>query len=352
MPAAFARQVPSLALTLGVGFYLVALPGWWIASLCFGDRWLWLFVLNNLAVYLFLPLPLAVILAIWTPQPLLRLGAALTLALFVVLYGQLWLPWLPASSANPALTVMTYNVLAHNPRPEAVAEAIVRSGADVVALQEVSERIGEVLQERLREQYPYHLLARMDEVRGMGVWSRYPLRDTGQRLAGPWLSEPQVLEITHPTATITVVNVHNVSLDVSSPGWPWRLHQTAPAREAAAHSLITFARAHRGPLVVLGDFNATDQNRAYRLLRTVLRDAWREAGFGLGHTFPGADAYGTGRPHLGFLPLPRWLARIDYIFHSPDLRTLDARIGPWDGHSDHRPVIARLDLTPSVRPDR
>jgi endonuclease/exonuclease/phosphatase (EEP) superfamily protein YafD len=40
-----------------------------------------------------------------------------------------------------------------------------------------------------------------------------------------------------------------------------------------------------------------------------------------------------------------WLLRIDYIFHSRDWRTHWARIGPWDGVSDHRPVLARLVLS-------
>jgi endonuclease/exonuclease/phosphatase (EEP) superfamily protein YafD len=38
------------------------------------------------------------------------------------------------------------------------------------------------------------------------------------------------------------------------------------------------------------------------------------------------------------------MARIDYIFYSPDLQATAAWLGPWDGRSDHRPVIARLAL--------
>src|SRR5690606_32794492 len=34
--------------------------------------------------------------------------------------------------------------------------------------------------------------------------------------------------------------------------------------------------------------------------------------------------------------------RIDYVFHSEEWRALDARIRPWDGESDHRPVLVRL----------
>jgi vancomycin resistance protein VanJ len=334
--------LPALAALL----YLLALLGWWLASTVFGDRWLWLFALNCVAIYLFLPLPLALITAALSPNLPLRLGAILGLLLFFGLYGRLLLPLPhpPAPSPAATVTVMTYNVLAHNPRPEAVADAILASDADLVALQELSPPIIAVLREQLGADYPYHLVTEGRGRHGIGVWSRYPLYATGQRLAGPWLSQPQVIEVALPTARLTLVNAHNISLDVSSPGWWTRLHQTAPARETAARALIAFARAQHGPLVVLGDFNATDQSRAYRILRTELRDAWREAGSGSGHTFPGANAHGAGPPHLGRLPLLRWMARIDYIFYSPDLQATAAWLGPWDGRSDHRPVIARLAL--------
>jgi hypothetical protein len=42
------------------------------------------------------------------------------------------------------------------------------------------------------------------------------------------------------------------------------------------------------------------------------------------------------------VPLPP-LARVDYIWHTPDLKTLDAWVERGVG-SDHRPVFARIDL--------
>jgi len=46
---------------------------------------------------------------------------------------------------------------------------------------------------------------------------------------------------------------------------------------------------------------------------------------------------------LGF-DVPRWLVRIDYVFHSRDWRAVAARTGRIDRKSDHRPVIATLVL--------
>ena len=84
-----------------------------------------------------------------------------------------------------------------------------------------------------------------------------------------------------------------------------------------------------GPLIVIGDFNLTDQQSIYAPLTRHLRDSHRESGWGMGFTF-------TRFRRLG---LPMW--RIDYVFHSSDLVALSSTMGDFGG-SDHRPVIAKL----------
>jgi endonuclease/exonuclease/phosphatase (EEP) superfamily protein YafD len=44
------------------------------------------------------------------------------------------------------------------------------------------------------------------------------------------------------------------------------------------------------------------------------------------------------------IPVPQWLIRIDYIFYSDGLTPLTAQVGPWDGVSDHRPVLVEVAL--------
>jgi endonuclease/exonuclease/phosphatase (EEP) superfamily protein YafD len=100
-------------------------------------------------------------------------------------------------------------------------------------------------------------------------------------------------------------------------------------------------------LIIAGDFNASDLNDSHGILTEHLYDAWREAGSGLGNTFPGVSRQDTphsSRPDPFGIDVPKWLIRIDYIFCTYDWQPIDARIGPWDGHSDHRPVIAELAL--------
>jgi endonuclease/exonuclease/phosphatase (EEP) superfamily protein YafD len=100
-------------------------------------------------------------------------------------------------------------------------------------------------------------------------------------------------------------------------------------RDADVRELLSRLERIDGPLVVIGDFNLTDQQGLYAPLTQHLHDAHRESGWGMGFTF-------TRFPRIG---LPVW--RIDYVFHSPDLVSLSTTVGDCSG-SDHRPVIARL----------
>jgi vancomycin resistance protein VanJ len=91
--------------------------------------------------------------------------------------------------------------------------------------------------------------------------------------------------------------------------------------------------ANGGPALVLGDFNTSDGQPLYRLLRRRLDDAYRAAGWGFGFTFPSP----RGSP-LGFP-----VVRIDYVFHDEFWATQAAWTGSLPG-SDHRYVVADLLL--------
>src|SRR4051794_25092186 len=91
------------------------------------------------------------------------------------LYGQLFLPrptW--AFVRNEGLTVMTFNSMLGNPQPAGVVAAIRASGADVVAIQELSRPVATVIERDLASEYPYQELAPQHDDTGMGVISRYP----------------------------------------------------------------------------------------------------------------------------------------------------------------------------------
>ncbi len=308
--------------------YFTFLLGVTVLRLAAGDRWLWLFALNTLTPFWFLPLPAVAVMAAATRRREVWLGVGFGVVLWACLYGGLFVPRTPAANAaGPTLRVMTYNLLRSNTRSAGIVNALRASQADVIALEELNALNVAAIQQGLKEVYPYQILD-LDDV---GVISRYPLEPTGERLPGDWLGTPPVLTLTVNSRAITFVAFHAYT-----------------GNEQSAQILADFAaaRAPHQPLIAAGDLNATDMNRAYTRLTSVLHDSWREVGLGFGNTFPGpTDMPGNGRPHPLGLTVPPWLMRIDYVFYAGGLAVLSAHTGPWDGGSDHCAVVAELWLT-------
>ncbi|HSM80067.1 MAG TPA: endonuclease/exonuclease/phosphatase family protein [Nodosilinea sp.] len=80
--------------------------------------------------------------------------------------------------------------------------------------------------------------------------------------------------------------------------------------------------------ILLCDCNMTDTSQTYAQLRSQLTDSFQQAGWGWGHTL-----------RLGAIPWP--VQRLDYVWHTADLRSLSARVGD-SGGSDHYPVVVTL----------
>ncbi len=327
-------------------YYLAAVVVWAALHWVFGDRWWWLFLLNSFAEYLFFLLPLPLLVAVITRRRDIAIGFAVVLILGVWLYGGLFLPPLPSGQASgPRITVMTTNVLGYNTHPEGVIASIRASDADIIALQELNPEIGAALQE-LAAEYPYQELEPQAGVSGVGVISRYPLEPLEAEIDGNWVGMPQILRVDWEGDEVVVVNLHTIP-----PGalYPSSLGYSTRERERQIGTLLQFLHSRSEPLIVMGDLNATDQSNVYRMMRRSLQDAWRERGWGLGHTFPGAASPGSSRPTLGGVPVPKWLLRLDYIFCSAHWQVERAWIGQWDGVSDHRPVVARMVLLAEPR---
>lgn len=338
------RTGSTVLATLGC-LYLTLLLGWVICRFAFEDRWWWLVLLNSFAVYLFVPLPGLMLVLPFVRRRAVGLGGLIALLLAAHLFGGLFLPRDgKAQAALNTVTVMTYNVLGSNERSNDVVDAIRSAGADVVALQELSPVVAQAIREGLTGDFPYQILEPRQGVTGLGVIARFSLRPTGDALAGAWIGAPQVLAMDVHGTEVVLINAHAVSMSIQGANWPERMEAAAREREQQMKTLTDFVRARPEPVLAVGDFNMTDQHRAYRTVTQSLGDAWREVGFGLGHTFPG-QAPGPLRRHSVAAPAGlRWLVRIDYVFHSDRWRALSASTGPWDRTSDHRPVVADLML--------
>jgi endonuclease/exonuclease/phosphatase (EEP) superfamily protein YafD len=324
--------------------YLAGLFGWLALWLTLGDRFGYLALVHSLAVYFFVPLPVAPLLALAARSRALGVGVAAGAAVFAWLWGGLFLPGPAAANAGgPVLRVMTYNILGQAGEPAPMIAVIRGESPDVVALQEVTPAMSEALRHDLSAEYPYQVLQPEPGVGGLAVLSKLPIQPTGEALPLEWLGDPQVLTFDWQGQRVTLVNFHMYPAGLANRRI---VDEYARTRRAQAAALADFAQeaGRRGPVVAAGDANSTELSEAYRVITGELADAWREAGFGFGHTFPGAVNDWSSRPVIRGVPAPQWLVRIDYVFHSRHFQAVEARTAAFDGVSDHRGVIAGLAL--------
>ncbi len=253
------------------------------------------------------------------------------------------------AQAEPAsFTVMTYNMRAGlgsaepdvNPREvrgrghamdlNPVIAAIRSANADVVALQEV---VGDVQARTIaaalgmRNVYARHG-ATNGNWWGLAILSRHPIashRSDGTSTGRGNTRSDLTAVIRIGDRDVTIVNVHTDK----------DLKDGTPIRRTAAR-----LEAVKGPLVVLGDFNARPKEPRLDPIRARLTDVTGVA------TAKGAH---DAARHATFMreAKPARGARIDYIFVDPqfvdvkEVRLLDRAHWPA---SDHIGVIARMEL--------
>ena len=125
-------------------------------------------------------------------------------------------------------------------------------------------------------------------------------------------------------------------------------HMGDTARVESAMLIINKAAELGGklPVIVTGDFNVTDKNRAYRIL------TYSENEIVLSDTRKRADAEVTGPDFsfIGFNPEIQPIETIDYIFATWNIKVISSNIPEFNKNkpyfSDHLPVNAVLELLP------
>lgn len=343
-----------MLLVLAAWSYIAGILLWVSLHMVAGDRWWWLFLLNALAHYLFLPAVLLPPLALLTRQPLIGLGATALALIWLGWFGQLYLPQVGTVAAQtPPLSVLTYNTLYHNTDTARTITTIRASDADVVAVQELNAATIQALVRELSDAYPYQVIAPDGSTGGMGLLSRYPLTALPDSviehlMPGGWIGSPQLVQLDFAGRSVLLLHIHAASTNLGYGGPlrfdPATITSSVRRREAQMHAIAAFARSRPEPLLVLGDFNTGYPSHAHHIISAALQDAWLAAGFGQGHTFPGANIPGSSRPTILGQPVPQWLIRLDYIFYSAHWQASRAWLPAWDGGSDHRPVQAELHL--------
>ncbi|MFI1160289.1 endonuclease/exonuclease/phosphatase family protein [Streptomyces sioyaensis] len=216
------------------------------------------------------------------------------------------------------LTVVTHNVNADNPDPAGTAKDIVASGADVVALEELSGDALSTYRQGLAKAYPYHTIEGT-----VGLWSKRPLTDT--RPVDTKMGWTRALRATVTAADgqqFAVYVAHLPSVRVNP-----QKGFTANPRDASAKALgeAIFADPVK-KVMLLGDLNGTMNDRSLAPVTSQMRSAQGAAGDGFGFSWPAAFP----------------MARIDQIMMK-GMSPVKAWVMPSTG-SDHLPVAASVKI--------
>ncbi|MEU9717305.1 endonuclease/exonuclease/phosphatase family protein [Streptomyces sp. NPDC047976] len=260
----------------------------------------------------FVPVLLAI--AVVRKSATALIAILLTAAVWVNLFGGLVTD---KSGSGGNLTVATHNVDADNPDPKGTAEAVAKSGADVLALTELKASAVPVYEKALEGAYKYHAVEGT-----VGVWSKYPL--TSSKPVDIRLGWTRAMRTTvaSPFGEIGVYVAHLPSVRVKlNAGF------TANQRDNSADALgAALANEPLKNVILLGDLNGTMNDRSLSEVTSQMRSTQGAAGNGFGFSWPAQFP----------------MARIDQIMvrgAKPEASWTLPRTG-----SDHLPVAARLSV--------
>ncbi|MFH9858835.1 endonuclease/exonuclease/phosphatase family protein [Streptomyces sp. NPDC017202] len=269
----------------------------------------WLLVPTGVAVLLSL-------LARWWPGPVWGVVVLGLLAWFIEPYGKADRPEGPAVAR---LRVLASNV-EFGRATDALVTAVRREEPDVVFVSECEYGCQATVRRELGTAFPYRRAVEGDTSVGSVVLSRFPLTPA-----------PAVPGRMGMPGAVADVDGRPVRLQLAHPEPPLPRQVSLWKRELGR--LRDFADDHRddGPLILAGDFNATQDHAAFRrILDTGLRDAARLAGSPREPTWPSRTT-----PVLG--------AQIDHVLVSGEFSATRARFLDLPG-TDHRSLLVDVTL--------
>jgi vancomycin resistance protein VanJ len=323
-------------------FYGAAFVAWQLLLLSpLHDRWWQLQVSEIFTLWFFVPLPLLLLAGLVWRSRWLWMGILIPLIWFGINYGGLFLPTVSAvvraSAVETPLRVMTINSWYKEDRDDDFAKTVEVWLPDVIAVQEVSPRFKDKL-EMLALTWPYQVYQPSRGKGGGAILSKFPILSQKMDKEGLGCRCMQAVIDWHgETIRVISVHVHSPRIRMSRilKAIPWVRSFDASEQSGTYAALLQEIEGSQEPVIVLGDFNTTEQQPGYRLLyASGLKDAHAEAGWGFGLTYPSPGRF----PGLNVSVI-----RIDHIFYDSYWRATRTWTSPLM-HSDHQALVADLRL--------
>ena len=309
--------------------YVILFSMWILLRFLFFDSLWVLALINTVALYIFVPLIIFLPFALFFKRWSLLFGLCFPLGLFIGLYSSFFLPSLSAPVAQNQQTIkaMTFNMLRSNTDYDSIVKMVAENNPDIIGLQEITPQAAPILVERFAKYYPYYAFHPVELTHNVGILSRFPIDKLIALPAPPIKRGIQVTLRLNNGEPLEAIVTHLI------PFYPlnkfYRLAQDWYTRRAQQVSYLSdVVKQYDDPLIIMCDCNFTDTSQTYSQMRRVMNDSFHEAGWGFGHTFLGK-----------LFPV----GRIDYIWLTEDIKTVEAYIGK-EASSDHLPVIAELQL--------
>ncbi|MDQ0777701.1 vancomycin resistance protein VanJ [Streptomyces aurantiacus] len=272
-------------------------------------------LLETFLPWLGLAVPVLLVLALVRKSATALLAVLVPAIVWANLFGGLLID---RTGSGGDLTVATHNVNADNPDPSGTARAVAASGADVVALEELTTSAVPVYEKALASTYKYH------SVQGtVGLWSKYPLSGAAPVDIRLGWTRAMRATVTAPEGRLAVYVAHLPSVRVKM-----KAGFTARQRDRSADALGAAISHEKLPdVALLGDLNGTMNDRALTAVTSQMRSTQGAAGGGFGFSWPAAFP----------------MARIDQIL----VKGVEP-VTSWtlpDTGSDHLPIAARVKLS-------
>lgn len=242
---------------------------------------------------------------------------------------------LPEKTAS-SLRVLTWNTAGEAVSADVIAKQILAQDADIVALPETTEAVGERIAIMLREQghpmWVHHVQFRPDVQNGPQSWQTTVL-------VSPDLGEYSVIESSENGTSNTGSVPSAVLMPVGGTGPTIvAVHAVAPRPEDITHWRSDLAwianQCPKGDVILAGDFNATIDHMASLGVGGgdigYCRDVASRTGNGLSGTWP------SWAP--GLLGAP-----IDHVMASANWKPTGSVVLDDAGGSDHRGLVVQIE---------
>jgi endonuclease/exonuclease/phosphatase (EEP) superfamily protein YafD len=289
---------------------------------------------NAFTCYVYLPAYLGLAWAIWQRRAILALVSAA-----IVFCHLAWMapdfvrdrrhdlpsePESPRAADSPSLRIFFANVRQHNRKYEEMFDEIAVAEPDVVVFAEWGWAWNKAFrQSSIGAAYPFGGSVRQPYFGMVNVFSKLPVKNEILKVIDGRLVRS--LDIELGAQTLRLVGVH-----AARPLYP-------DQRDYLSYwnQLIPLLSSEPRPLVVIGDFNATEHSLVYQRLKALgLRSAHDDRGRGYATTWPND-------------PLGISLIRIDQAFLSSEVDCQGILEGRGNG-SDHKPIVLDLRLREGV----